>query len=113
MSRWSGWSPGRGDVVTARTESGARQAALVISPASYGEKTGFALVCPITDTRTEYPFEVAVPPGLDGCRVVLADRIISLDVRAWGLVRIGALGDEVVLPVLARLWALIGMPDGT
>ena len=112
MSKWNGWYPGRGDVVSARMESGTRQPALVVSPAAYSETTGFALVCPVSATPTGYPFEVAVPPGLEGCSVVLADRVVSLHVRTWGLVRIGRLEEHVVLAVLARIATLVGAPDG-
>jgi len=43
---------------------------------------GLALVCPVTTRAKGYPFEVAIPPGLEVTGVVLADQVKSLDWRA-------------------------------
>ena len=80
--------PERGDVVwitfnpQAGHEQAGRRPAVVLSPSRYNVRVGLALVCPITTRAKGYPFEVAIPPGLDVTGVVLADQVKSLDWRA-------------------------------
>jgi len=82
------YCPKRGDVVwlTFTPHAGHEQAghrpALILSPESYNKKVGLALVCPITTQVKGYPFEVALPKGLEVSGVILADQIKSLDWRA-------------------------------
>jgi mRNA interferase MazF len=59
-------------------EQGGQRPALVLSPASYNNKTGLMLVCPITSKIKQYPFEVRIKAvKIDG--VILADQVKSLD----------------------------------
>ncbi|WP_341282831.1 type II toxin-antitoxin system PemK/MazF family toxin [Paenibacillus sp. FSL H8-0537] len=84
--------PDRGDLVwldfdpqagheKAEYEKAGRRPALVLSEADFNERTGFAVVCPITSQIKEYPFEVALPGGLAFSGVVLTDQMKSLDVQ--------------------------------
>jgi mRNA interferase MazF len=81
------YSPDRGDVVwitlnpQAGHEQAGRRPAVVLSPYSYNEKVGLALLCPITNQVKKYPFEVIIPPGLPVTGVILADQVKSLDWR--------------------------------
>ena len=83
-----GWVPDRGDVVwitmnpTLGHEQAGHRPALVLSPATYNEKTDLALLCPITSRVKGYPFEVPLPPGLPVGGVVLADQVKNLDWRS-------------------------------
>ncbi len=76
--------PERGDVVyldhdpRAGHEQGGRRPALVISPKKFNQ-TGLALLCPITNTRKEWGFNVDLPEGLGVTGVILSDQIKSLD----------------------------------
>ncbi len=80
--------PSRGDIVwlnfnpQAGHEQAGRRPALVLSPKSYNETTGLALLCPVTTAAKGYPFEVLLPPGGDITGAVLSDHIKSLDWRA-------------------------------
>lgn len=58
-------TPERGDLVYANfnPQAGIRPG-IVLSPKSFNEATGFAVVCPITRQQKGYPFEVALPSGL-------------------------------------------------
>ena len=82
------WTPQRGDAVwidlnpQAGSEQAGRRPALVVSPRAYNRKVGLALLCPITSRTKGYPFEVAIPQGLNVAGVVLADQLKSLD---WGV----------------------------
>lgn len=80
--------PDRGDIVwvdfdpQAGHEQAGRRPALIISPISYNQKVGLVLLCPVTNQRKGYPFEVALPHSLTVAGVVLADQLKSMDWRA-------------------------------
>ncbi|HSB71291.1 MAG TPA: endoribonuclease MazF [Candidatus Methylomirabilis sp.] len=81
-------APDRGDIVwvdfdpQAGHEQAGRRPALIVSPQSYNQKVGLVLLCPITNRRKGYPFEVPLPKGLRVAGVVLADQVKSMDWRA-------------------------------
>lgn len=58
----SGWRPG-----------------LVISNYTFNNATGFAIVCPITNTNHDYPFHVLIPDEFNVTGVVMVDQVKSLD----------------------------------
>lgn len=107
-------APARGDLVWIdfRSETGHEQAgrrpALVLSPAPYNERTGLALMCPVTSRVKGYPFEVPLPPGLGVGGAVLPDQVRNLDWRARVATSAGAAPAGVVAEVLAKLATLIG-----
>jgi mRNA interferase MazF len=113
VSRKGGYIPERGDAVwitldpQAGHEQAGRRPALVLSPAVYNGRVGLALFCPITSQVKGYPFEVAIPAGSPVKGVVGADQVKSLDWRARRAARIGAVAEEVVAQVLARLQTLL------
>ena len=84
-----------------------RHPALVLSPAAYNGKVGLALLCPITNQVKGYPFEVAIPDGLEATGVILSDQIKSLDWRARQAEYLAALPGEVVAEVLAKINTLL------
>lgn len=108
-----GPSPERGDVVWNNLdprlghEQRGRRPAIVLSPASYNRKVGLAIMCPITSVVKGYPFEVAIPEGLEISGVVLADQVKSLDWRARRAEVKQKLPSEVTDEVLAKLNALL------
>ena len=81
-------APERGDLVYAQfnPQAGREQAGhrpgIVLSPKTFNDATGFAVICTITNQVKGYPFEVALPSGLAISGVVLADQVKSLDWRA-------------------------------
>ena len=62
-------------------EQAGRRPAVVLSPSAYDDRVGLALLCPITNQRKGYPFEMRLPPKLRVTGVVRADQINSLDWR--------------------------------
>lgn len=68
-------------------EQAGRRNAIVLSPEAFNKATGFIVVCPITNQKKGYPFEVDLPDkgiSLDGggypiTGVILADQVKSLD----------------------------------
>jgi mRNA interferase MazF len=106
--------PEAGDIIwltfdpQAGHEQAGRRPALVLSPKLYNQRSGLALVCPMTNQTKGYPFEVAVPGdhGISG--VILADHVKSVDWRARRAEKLARCPKEVLNDVLARLAPLLG-----
>lgn len=113
MKRTPSYIPQRGDAVwitldpQAGHEQAGRRPALVVSPASYNDRVGLALLCPITGQVKGYPFEVVLPDGLAVMGVVLSDQIKSLDWRIRKASFICAVPKKTVAQVLSRVNALL------
>lgn len=105
--------PERGDLVwldftpQAGHEQAGRRPALALSHRSYNQTVGLGLFCPITSHVKGYPFEVAIPEGVEAGGVVLADQVRSLDWRARNAARLGRVPPATVDEVLARLDSLM------
>jgi mRNA interferase MazF len=106
--------PEAGDIVwlhltpRAAHEQAGHRPALVVSPASCN-RIGLMLCCLLTTRVEGYPFEVAIAsdgPG-NAPSVALADRIESLDWRAWQAKRRGRATEAELAAVRARAVALI------
>ena len=109
----SRYVPDRGHVVwislnpQAGHEQAGRRPALVISPRAYNSKVGLALLCPVTSQVKGYPFEVALPGGLEVSGVVLSDQIKSLDWRVRTAEFICELPKSSTSEVLDKLGTLL------
>jgi mRNA interferase MazF len=105
--------PERGDVVwlqftpQAGSEQAGHRPALVISPKSYNQRVGLALVCPITSRIKGYPFEVELPRGMETEGAILCDQIKSLDWRVRNAKRIDSVPPPVLQEVTDRILALV------
>jgi len=84
-------APDRGDLVSlnfspqAGHEQAGHRPGIVLSPQAFNQATGFVVVCPITNQKKGYPFEVELPSGLAFQGVILTDQPRSLDWKARGL----------------------------
>lgn len=108
------YTPDTGDVVwlefdpQAGHEQAGRRPALVISPASYNGKTGLMVCCPMTTRIKGHPFEVLAQ--IDGVTsAVLSDQVKSLDWRIRRAKKKGAVPTNVMIHVLAKIKALLGI----
>lgn len=105
--------PARGDVIwlhfdpQAGYEQAGRRPAVVLSPQAYNEKVGLAIVCPITNQRKGYPFEVVLPLEVEVTGVILADQVKSLDWRIRHAEFKTTLPHAVIDEVLAKLGTLL------
>jgi mRNA interferase MazF len=81
--------------------------ALVISKTLFNERTGLAIVCPLTTTERGYPFhvEVAGDPHVRG--FVMVEQVKAIDYRARKARPIGRASEELLDEVLAVLDACI------
>jgi mRNA interferase MazF len=83
----SKYVPRRGDVIRLDFnpqkghEQAGRRPALVVSPTEYNRTVGLAVVCPLTNEKKGYPWEVEIPDNPFVSGVVLADQVKSLDWR--------------------------------
>lgn len=77
--------PKKGDIgyLDFNPQSGVEQAGnrpcLVLSPESFNQTTGLAVVCPIRTRSGDWPFEVELPPHLNISGYVLTDQVKSVD----------------------------------
>lgn len=105
--------PDRGEAVwltfdpQAGHEQAGRRPAVVLSPRIYNERTGLAILCPVTTRIKGYPFEVLVPQGLDISGAILADQLRSLDWKARRATHICTLPPETTDEVLGKLEPLL------
>jgi mRNA interferase MazF len=109
----AGYVPERGDIVwvtldpQAGHEQTGRRPAAVLSPSTYNDKVGLAILCPITSQTKGYPFEVQIPGGLAITGVILADQVKSLDWRARKAEFAGTLPAATITEVLQKLNTLL------
>lgn len=84
-----------------------RRPAIVVSKTLFNERTGLAMVCPLTTTDRRYPFHVAVAndPNLNG--FVMVEQVKSIDYRARKAKLIGKASEDVLDLVLSILDACI------
>jgi mRNA interferase MazF len=108
-----GYVPERGDIIwlefnpQAGHEQAGYRPAFVVSPRSYNEKVGLALVCPVTAQTKGYPFEVPLPAAGKTRGAILSDQLKNLDWRARKAAFSERASDEVVAEVTARILALV------
>jgi mRNA interferase MazF len=105
--------PEKGDFITvtldprAGHEQKGRRPALVVSNTLFNERTGLAIVCPLTNTDRHFPFHVAVANDPNVSGFVMVEQVKSLDFRARNAKRIGSAPDIMLEEVLAILDACI------
>ncbi|MCX6093666.1 MAG: type II toxin-antitoxin system PemK/MazF family toxin [Candidatus Bipolaricaulota bacterium] len=84
-----------------------RRPALVVSHDLFNQGTGLAIVCPITNTRRDYPFHVAIPEGSDVAGFVMVEQTRSIGFRARQAKRIGKAPEQVLQEALSLLDACL------
>lgn len=113
MSRQVAYVPERGDLVWLQFdpqvdhEQAERRPAFIISPKTYNDKVGLAILCPITSHVKGYPFEVNLPNHLLVHGVVLADQVKNLDWQVRQATFICKSPQNVIDEVLMKLEPLM------
>lgn len=81
------YTPDRGDIIwlvldpRVGHEQSGRRPAIVLSPRLFSERTGLAVICPITSRVKGLPFEIALQtPHINGA--ILPIHLRSIDVHA-------------------------------
>jgi mRNA interferase MazF len=88
-------------------EQRGRHPALVVSNELFNKHTGLCIACPITNTRRDYPFHVAVPANEGVTGFVMVEQIKSIDFRSRKAKRIGKASAGMLDEVLSILDACI------
>ncbi|MBT2734115.1 type II toxin-antitoxin system PemK/MazF family toxin [Bacillus sp. ISL-7] len=102
-------APERGDLVyvnfnqQAGHEQAGNRPGIVLSPKAFNEVTGFASVCPITNTVRGWGYEVKLPADLAFQGVILTDQVKNLDWHARNLQVRGQAPEEIVNDCLAKI----------
>ena len=107
----SPYVPDAGDIVwldfdpQAGHEQAGRHPALVLSPASYNDKTSLMVCCPMTTQIKDYPFEVVITGNTPSA--VLSNQVKSLDWRRRRASRKGVVTPAELAIVRAKIRALL------
>ena len=108
--------PDRGDIVwidldpTVGREQNGRRPALVLSSRLVNNKSGLALMCPITSSRKGYPFEIPmVGETISG--VILTDHVRSIDWTSRYLSFAERIDPDVLKIVQSYIVALVAGED--
>lgn len=105
--------PAKGDLisVTFDPQSGheqmGRRPALVVSSHLFNEKTGLAIVCPITSTDRNWPLHVRLPDTCVTNGVVMVEQVKSIDFTSRHAKLLEKAPQELLNEVLAILDACI------
>lgn len=79
--------PDRGDFIyvdfdpQTGTEQSGRRLAIVLSPERFNQVTGYATVCPISNTKREWGFNIDIPEGFVVEGVIISDQVKNLDLK--------------------------------
>lgn len=98
--------PDRGDFIfldfspQTGTEQRGRRPALVLSPKEFNKVTGYASVCPISQTEREWPFNMEIPDGLSVQGVVITDQVKNLDWKTRNAEVVGQAPNDFVNKVV-------------
>jgi mRNA interferase MazF len=103
---WVEFDPIRG------TEQAGRRPALLLSSRIYHEVSPCAVVCPITKTERNWPFDVAIPLGHQTQGFVLIDQVRTVDRpgRMFGMIE--RVSPAFLAEIRERLAAFLGIPVG-
>ncbi|MFZ4554878.1 MAG: type II toxin-antitoxin system PemK/MazF family toxin [Pseudanabaena sp.] len=105
--------PKKGDLIilTFDPQSGheqkGRRPALVVSNTLFNEHTGLAIVCPITNTKRDFPFHVAIASSKTLTGYVMVEQVKSIDYKSRKVKLIEVAADELLAEVLSILDACI------
>jgi mRNA interferase MazF len=105
--------PRQGDIIaiTFDPQSGheqkGRRPALVVSKDLFNRSTGLAIVCPVTNTESDYPFHIPIPAESKLTGFIMVEQVKSVDFRSRRAKRIERGNDELLSEVLSILDACI------
>jgi mRNA interferase MazF len=93
------------------TEQAGRRPALLLSRRTYHEVSPRAVVCPITKTKRDWPFDIAIPPGHQTRGFVLLDQVRTVDrpERMFGVIE--SVSDDFLKEIRERMAAFLGISE--
>ena len=105
--------PKKGDfiVMTFHPQSGheqkGRRPALVVSNDLFNKHTGFAMVCPITNTDRHFPFHIPISKSKKLTGFIMVEQIKSIDYQFRNAKFIGKAHQNTLYEVLSILDAIV------
>ncbi|RKZ03754.1 mRNA-degrading endonuclease [Candidatus Fermentibacteria bacterium] len=105
--------PRQGDIIAVSFdpqsghEQKGRRPVFVVSKDLFNRSTGMAIVCPVTNTKRDYPFHVPIPDTSKLTGFIMVEQVKSVDFRARRAERIESGKDELLSEVLSILDACI------
>ncbi len=102
----------RGDIVlldlnpTLGHEQKGRRPAVVLSHDLHNQKTGMAIICPVTSYIKNYPFEVEIDTK-EVKGAVLANQVRTIDISARNVKVVGQVSLEIILEILRKFKLVI------
>lgn len=94
---------------TLGTEQAGRRPAIILSDRSYHDRSTRAIVCPISKTAREWPFDVRLPGGMITEGFVLVDQIRTIHRTSRMRELIEAAPAAVLSEVKGRLAGLLSL----
>lgn len=104
---WTDLDPVRG------TEHGERRPALIITSRRYNELSGRAVICPITSSSGDWPFNIPLPKELKTRGVVLVDQVRAVHRVSRIFRRIETAPAKLMMDVRIMLCVLLGIDFAT
>ncbi len=101
--------PRQGDIIAVSFdpqsghEQKGRRPAFVVSKDLFNRSTGMAIVCPVTNTKRDYPFHVPIPKNSKLTGFVMVEQVKSVDFRSRRAKCIEHGKDELLSEVLSIL----------
>jgi len=92
------------------SEQAGRRPAIILSDRLYHEASRRAVICPITWTARDWPFNVPVPEGLRTKGVVLVDQVRAIERSQRLFDFIETAPESLLAQIQGKLAALIGIP---
>jgi mRNA interferase MazF len=90
------------------TEQAGRRPAMVLTSAGYHQRSGRAIVCPISSAGANWAFNVALPAGMKTYGSVLVDQVRTIERSERMFDIVERASPEVLADVRGRLAALLG-----
>jgi mRNA interferase MazF len=103
---WVEFDPVRG------TEQAGRRPAMILTSSGYHQRSGRAVVCPISSAQGNWSFNVALPEGMKTFGSVLVDQVRTIERSERLFDVIERASPAVVADVRGRLAALLGLESG-
>jgi mRNA interferase MazF len=88
-------------------EQSGRRPAIVVSNNLFNERTGLAIVCPITNTDRDWPLHIKIPTSCPLTGVIMVEQLKSVDYAARHAKLLGKAPQCLLNEVLAILDACI------
>lgn len=98
--------PEKGDLIELEVNSKILKL-IVLSPKNFNESTLFLVVCPISNIKKDYPFEVELPNDSNIKGVVITDQLKSIAWKSRKIKLIGKAPEDVVDACIRKIYTFI------